>query len=308
MTQCVIGLEDMRDWYNALDHHSSEGEQRWMIPAVFAPIHPVLQKMTLRFDALEKLYFRSLQKNGGEVDIMVVFQSFAQHIGVSHGELADAVNDLDRFIAQSKRDLGTTAADEGLFLRLSTRSPKDTLLKVTHVPLCIQNGMDVILTLCGSGRVHADVRSSTPLPLIVLRPFVKHLLHWSELRVFVANSRITAASAYMPSDDARLAELLGIGKCETNYPISRCKPLQFVYQNLVPRLPPNFVADVAFVPSGEARQDGRWVLVEVNPFGRQTSGCLFSWVMDAGVLMEGPDEYSCELRLSPNERLRVHSS
>jgi hypothetical protein len=93
------------------------------------------------------------------------------------------------------------------------------------------------------------------------------------MRVFVSNGQVTAASrysqAFVESDLLRQREQA---------------ILQFM-REILKCLPENVTC---VVDIGLREGDEEWALIELNPFGRQTSGCLFSWTDDGDILKNGP--------------------
>jgi hypothetical protein len=238
-----------------------------------------------------------MRATDGCVDCEHLFSAHVAELCISSHDVAALVTEYDELLK--------SVLPAGSFCRLSTRSPKDALLKVTEKPLFVKSGRELLMTLCSSARVFADVTAGSS-PTVVLRPFLHELHHWSEMRVFVSQGRITAASAYTRVGDMidcflnlLHVELAVDGSLTAS--LSQVPPLRFLTEVVLPLVAGPFVADVAYVGSlsrESALDTGSWTLIELNPFSRATSACLFSWCDDAE-LLAGDSASFPELRLEP---------
>lgn len=247
---CIF--DDLRDWYPYISKSSK------CIPAALIPITQSTSNAILSaYSKCEKLYFQKMRECNGEINKDDIWQSILTLLSSSEK------TELENFQDSLEID-----PSEGSFIRLSTRSPKDCLLKPTSGNLRIFSSKEALQVLCSSERIKTDLPKH---PVCVIRPWVQ-LIDWSEVRVFIHNGVITAASQYSPGfvfpEELR--------KNEKNI---------FDFVEALMKLFPegsSCVADVGMTKSGN------WVLIEMNPFGRQTSACLFSWVIDDKVLHDGP--------------------
>lgn len=245
-------FDDMRDWYPFLSSFLN------CIPAKFISISKVASNAILSaYSKCEKIYYQKMRECEGEIKKDDIWELVLASLS------ADERTNLEDF--QKTLEINES---EGAFIRLSTRSPKDCLLKPSSGSLRVFSSKEALQILCSSERIKMDLPKC---PVCIIRPWVQ-LIDWSEVRVFISNGVITAASQYSPT----FVFPHELQKNEKNI-------LSFV-ESLIKLFPhgSSCVADVGMT------NDGNLVLIEMNPFGRQTSGCLFSWVVDEKLLHNGP--------------------
>ena len=292
MTSGIPVYHDMRDWWTAV--------QDFAIPAVFSPSLTRLEAAAIlaAFESVYRVYFRHLRRSQGDVEEESIWQEAISQLDNENR------SQLDELRSTLGALLGELRTGSGFFVRLSSRSPKDCLLKCRAAP-----GPDsdvaagythpemMLRALCSSQRIADDVRAQRP-PCIVVRPWVS-LLGWSEVRVFVYQGKITAVSEYNP----RTSEETKNGNDTADS--LRCLEkdiLDFVLRQIIPAManhaadgmetggtdaegdPTSFIADVGLVSPGTGPNDAQWKLIEINPWGKACGGCLFSWVVDADIL------------------------
>jgi hypothetical protein len=230
------------------------------IPAHIIPLPPeVAAAILAAYPILERIYFARLRETDGNVSNDDIWHRVIGSISSEHSSA------LDEFFTS------LPLLSEGCFVRLSTRSPKDCLLKLESESLKITTPQQALYTVCSSNRVASDL-SRTKEVAIVIRPWVS-LFDWSEMRVFVSNGKVTAASRYSQAfvESEKLRE--------------REKAMLEFVEKVLHCLPDDVTC---VVDLGLRKSDEQWVLIELNPFGRQTSGCLFSWTDDGEILRNGP--------------------
>jgi hypothetical protein len=245
---------DMCSWFPAVSKLPD------CIPATIIPLpSPVISSILTLSPILERVYFARLRETNGQISNEDIWNRALEIIAPNHSQT------LQEFTKSLVID------PVGSFIRLSTRSPKDCLLKSNTGDLKITTAKEALYLLCSSNRIASDLSHSQNIS-IVLRPWID-LIDWSEMRVFVSNGKVTAASRY--SQAFVESELLRQREASM---------LEFI-QEVLKCLPDNSncVIDV-----GLRKLNEKWVLIELNPFGRQTSGCLFSWVNDRNILYDGP--------------------
>lgn len=271
----AVLFDDMQLWWPLL-----ETAPQLAVPARVVALPPgALDTLPALCAAIDRRYFAALRRSQGNVDV---------------DELWAACNaDKDPAVAALHAALVPLVADapDGVFVRMSTRSAKDCLLKPTDGgSLRVTDAATATRMLCSSDRVASDVRrfaqsgGSLPQPAVVVRPFVR-LVSWSELRVFVSEGTVTAISQYATNVVAPqpLVEFEGA--------------VRALCGEVLERLPPaaSVVIDVGMVADhgGGGGDDGAttWRVIELNPFGRATGGCHFSWGIDGDVLRNGPFEF-----------------
>ena len=187
----------------------------------------------------------------------------------------------------------------GVFMRLSSRSPKDYH---PHLIVASRSGQDIVNRLVCSGRSRACLREylATPDPS---RPMNVVLLPWDhamacslEFRCFVHHKKLNCISQYDPYT-----------VCRQLQPAASSLLLRdrivFFHDQIKDRVPyPSYVMDVVFKPSSSSissssdeEQDPTDVstldchLIEFNPFYADVSSgaSLFDWERDYTLMYEG---------------------
>ena len=317
-------LDDMRSWWGPLSDsgtaHDADGPHFPLIPAVLVPFsNPIaaLGAVVATVPVVEAIYYRHLkraaEREGGDGRV--------SSDDVWSDAMTRLANDTRDAIVAVRADIGaalkthhhrhTAAASVGLrhaegdgfFVRLSTRSAKDCLLKPSSrqpasssdgsnpTLMCI-DAEDAVRALFSSSRIATDasialqrvgppgdrVSPHAPLPCMCLRPWV-NIPAWAEVRVFVQSSTVTAASQYATHCDDREGGAKLLAMREDIVALARrCATVLGEHGRIR-----DFVVDLAavFNPADESTS---LQIVEINPFGSCTSGCLFSWVVDRDVL------------------------
>ena len=151
---------------------------------------------------------------------------------------------------------------EKWFIRLSTRSIKDSFYMMTPIPLT--NHIEILERLMKSKRAYDDVKLSykydTPIYLFMIewdnQVNVRH-----EFRCFVKNGELIGVSQYDLYDDLDYME------CELKDISTRIKS----FVNEIYYDESNYVVDIYI----DSRRHCR--LIEINPYDKTTSGIHFSW-------------------------------
>jgi len=220
--------------------------------------------------------------------------------------------DVDLSVVDAKIDEGIRLIREKankeckVFVRLSSRSPKDAIYHLESFPSLIQeklsgfeNGREDLysklhafymasteIMAVSSGREATDlmrrsdriqgdmeeaIKNSEPMNLII-REFVNFPVK-NELRGFVHKGVFTALTqynnlAYFPEHIESKAEVE-----------EKVKSFVKVFIKAMESVLDSFVMDIVIDDAGKV-----WV-VEVNPFGEMAGSCLFEWSRDRAILM-----------------------
>ena len=192
-----------------------------------------------------------------------------------------------------------------VFVRLSSRSPKDAIYHLETFPdlireklsgfedqedlysklhafyiasteiMAVSSGREATDLMRRSNRIQGDMeealKNSEPMNLII-REFV-HFPVKNELRGFVHKGVFTALTqynnlAYFPEHKE--------GKAEVE---EKVKVFVKTFTKAMESVLDSFVMDIVIDDSGKV-----WV-VEVNPFGEMAGSCLFEWSRDRAILM-----------------------
>ncbi|KAH3767205.1 cell division cycle protein 123-like [Pelomyxa schiedti] len=210
------------------------------------------------------------------------------------------------------------------FVKLSTRSPKDAALQrpeykiilkhllskgdgsdnsdtiavvtATRLAMKITNAEQAMQLLVNSERVYGDLMRALDHPKlvsqfsIIVREWVPMMPH-QEFRAFISGSNVTAISQYCYyqywPDVAKNKAVIGRRICE------------FLQGTIIPAVKSltNFVVDLQVL-------NDRVRVIELNPFGPDTSGCLFNWSdrTDNSILHNGPFEIRVVDKILPDVR------
>lgn len=204
--------------------------------------------------------------------------------------------------------------EQGAFVRLSTRSPKDAIVssavfvqwmreKLSGIAAddfleaglafyeCVMdagrmtNGQAAVDLLCNSSRVFLDLKRAMDAKFAVncvIREY-RLLPPCSEFRVFVVQGKITAVSQYI---DCLFFPQLNVEQL-------RSVLLDFqeaVFKKHAAELPIAFVADMSV-------ENDRCTIIELNPFIHKTGAALFDWNADKEILLNG----DCVIRLTSEQ-------
>eukprot|EP01130_Rhizamoeba_saxonica_P009702 TRINITY_DN3957_c0_g1_i3.p1 TRINITY_DN3957_c0_g1~~TRINITY_DN3957_c0_g1_i3.p1 ORF type:complete len:286 (-),score=52.58 TRINITY_DN3957_c0_g1_i3:79-936(-) len=215
-------------------------------------------------------------------------------------ELAKSINGL---LAE------TNFPHERTFIKLSTRSPKDSAMgspfmrqllikQMEDLPTSIdqlnyennimqrfirciptsmtyENGHEALNIMCRSERVDTDLKRWIKYPdsfpmNIVLREFDNELTPEMEFRGFVHNNTLTAVSQYYTL--AYYPQLK-----ENQDELINC--ITSYYEEIVDKIPiDNYIIDFVVNPSGVK-------VIELNPWATTTGAALFEWSKDRSILI-----------------------
>jgi hypothetical protein len=165
---------------------------------------------------------------------------------------------------------------DGAFVRLGSRSAKDSG-RATWAGPRVASGADAVEMLAsGSARVTFDLRLSlrhAHVPHVVVRPW-RAFAPWAEFRCFMRGRRLAGVSQYDPAGVGGRSEVVG------NAERIRAAIAAFFphFRDASPLA--DVVADVVVEPCAGATEDpGAWrvSLLDVNPFAPVTDACLFTW-------------------------------
>jgi len=168
-----------------------------------------------------------------------------------------------------------TKFPDGCFVRLGSRSPKDSWL-AHKKGLRITTGEEAWKMLTDvSERVMEDLLlaiDNSYSPWIFLRQWL-HIPKWAEFRCFMQNRQLVGISQYHHLEDETFSDL-----------VARAGSFEWTIKQFFPAFSAachldSVVFDV-FVKGREMRKN-RWIwevkLLEINPFFEMTDPCLFDW-------------------------------
>jgi hypothetical protein len=217
--------------------------------------------------SIATVYFRL---SPDEVDAMLAASTVSLDCGSRPDEyqlgLLKALEDrIDSYIRQ---------LPAGAFIRLGSRSPKDSLLGHQEGFQC-KTGMKALQLLLDSERIYEDLnlaRHNHYQPAIVIREWI-HIEHWQELRCFYRQRELRGISQYFYQE--RLTRLI-------KYKDSIEFAIQQKSQAIKDLLPcDNIIIDyVCQVKERSNERVSSAILLELNPFGIWTDPCLFNWSRD----------------------------
>ena len=156
----------------------------------------------------------------------------------------------------------------GAFVRLGSRSPKDSWWGQDHGFKCHGGLTAMRLLLDSSERVHDDLSMALHYgynPWIWVREW-KDIPHWTEFRCFMRDRELVGMSQYFykepwsPDDELDTPARLWAHLKTTFWPCFR----EACHLD-------NVVFDVA------GKDGGTWLLIEINPLFDMTDPCLYSW-------------------------------
>jgi len=257
------------------------------------------------YDHIEEFTFKS-----------VIVPLTLEEIQAIHEAYLDAQVDLTSVEAKVEEGISTIKRKANkecqVFVRLSSRSPKDAIFHMEGFPelyqdqlakigdegnlfsklhafykastdaLRVTTAKQAVNLLRKSERIQGDLqtclRTSEPMSLVV-REFVSFPVK-NELRGFVYKGRLTALTQY--NNLAFFPEHLD-SKAEIE---AKVKSFAEGFIKAMESVLGSFIIDIVVDNNGKV-----WV-VEVNPFGELAGSCLFRWSQDKAVLMgEKPFEF-----------------
>jgi len=268
------------EWYAANIENWIGDVEDWTFPTRFVPVTPDLAEV-----------------------LMEMFEKGGESLDDNH-----KMNLLSTLIDQIDQKIQELDASDGLFVKLSCRSPKDVtvdsekmrqIYQETIGNIEIPSDNDVVIALysshikalkvnCGreaidmfvkSERIFSDLqlalqnRDSFSLNVIIRKWLPIELRH--EFRGFVFNKNLNALSQYFdfcffPQLVDEMEEIVANVTNTFNLLKDKIK-LE------------NYICDFGIV-------NGRVYIIELNPWLETTDSCLFSWFRDRNTLMNGPFE------------------
>lgn len=175
-----------------------------------------------------------------------------------------------------KIDNGITEFPNGVFVRLGSRSPKDSFDGHRN-GFRIHRGNKAIQLLSDSERVYEDLclaKQERYASSIVIRDFVT-ICPWSEFRCFVRNGKLKGISQYNYLQHEWFEEI-------DLYKGSILWIVEKKIDELIPFLPSNIIVDLYVNLRKPEENEYLWEvkLIEINPFRSWTDPCLFNWNRD----------------------------
>ena len=284
------------------------------------------------YDLIEQYTFKSVIINltPNEIKLLceenVSYLRNPEDISTKHfASLSSIEKKIEEGIKAIRQKIKNPSAN--CFLRLSTRSPKDANIHMKDFPtvyhskleevcelhqagevpsiyekmmafylastevLSIWNGAQGVRLLVMSKRIQSDlkmcVERSESLNLII-REFVKFPVEY-ELRGFVWKNRLTALSQY--NNLVFLPSLVQ----NTNEIEKKVKDFMDTFIDIMGVKLDSFVVDIVL-----DYENNVWV-VELNPFGEISDGCLFSWVSDRELLLNEKGLFEFRIQEHPPE-------
>jgi len=165
---------------------------------------------------------------------------------------------------------------KGAFIRLGSRSPKDSWLGYREGFRCA-SGVYALKLLCDSERIYEDLYlalGNSYTPHLVVREWVE-IKSWQEFRAFYKNRKLVGLSQYNYLKEEVFSEVAEMaGSIEW--------AIRLKSEMVAPLLPAdNVIVDYIY----RIRQHGNEnvnevVLLECNPFMVYTDPCLFNWSRD----------------------------
>eukprot|EP00026_Physarum_polycephalum_P007891 Phypoly_transcript_07962.p1 GENE.Phypoly_transcript_07962~~Phypoly_transcript_07962.p1 ORF type:complete len:326 (+),score=32.06 Phypoly_transcript_07962:279-1256(+) len=236
---------------------------------------------------------------------------------------------LDKRIEECGKQM---EAKERFFVRLSSRSPKDSgfgsqrmhelltkeldkynvrmILDPTEKQnmewkaffaaqinsLCVTTGSDAMQLLLDSERVYTDIKRAFDLYnmsgnwniCIAVRKWITHSIQ-GEFRGFVWKKKLTAISQYFD-----MVYFVDVKTKKEKY----LQLINTFFAKVVNQIPyKDFIIDFSVELNGEVQ------MIELNPFTKFTSACLFNWNRDIAVL-KGKKEFEFRILEAPLEAIR----
>jgi len=189
---------------------------------------------------------------------------------------------------EAKLDNAIQAFPHGCFIRLGSRSPKDSWLGIDKGFKCTTGHHALSLLLDSPDRIYDDVALAVAhdyQPQIYLRKWVD-IPEWSEFRCFMHKGKLVGISQYSYLNRERFPEV-----CDNSGSISWAIE-KFFEGYLRPILYPHFesvVFDVFVKVRGHGNaREWQVKLLEINPWFQGTDPCLFSW--------EHPEDFNGSFR------------
>lgn len=156
---------------------------------------------------------------------------------------------------------------EGCFIKLGSRSPKDSWL-INKNGMCCKDGKYAVALLFDSERIMDDLyiaEHNNYLPYIVLRKWI-NIDPWREFRCFVRDGELVGISQYFYQ--SYFPEII-----ENKEDIEKViKDKVKAIRNLLPT--DTVIVDFVY------NDDKTTTIIEFNPYDIDTDPCLFNWKQD----------------------------
>jgi hypothetical protein len=187
----------------------------------------------------------------------------------------------------------------GFFVRLGSRSPKDSWTGDREGFKCHDGAKALRLLLDSPERVYDDVALAVAhdyKPQIWLREWID-IPEWAEFRCFMKDRKLIGISKYDYLKEQRYDEIVEIVE---NADSIRWAIEKFFSDQFLPRIHLDSVVFDIWVKLRARGNEQQWEvrLLEINPFGVFTDPCLFSW-KDGGD-MDGSFKFITESAPKPN--------
>lgn len=188
-----------------------------------------------------------------------------------HSEIVFLSSDeIKRILSGKSVDFTSVVIPYPVFIRLTSRSPKDCNPDLYDFNCCAHSSSDVNEMIQKSNRCKEDLeeylRDSSPIG-VVFQPFIKKVKSSSEVRLFIYQENLVAVSAVDEPNNHLSDDQLRIIK---SY-ITSLKELNQSFNN--------YVADLCFLSNDEI------IFIEINPYDPEiTESFLFDWEDDANIL------------------------
>jgi len=255
------------------------------------------------YSLIEEFTFKSVILPLSLQDIQDITKAYAEFDaeGTDNYDLKSIENKVDEGIEKIREKTNTECQ---VFVRLSSRSPKDAIYHLEHFPklyqekllefkdqedvfsklhafyrastevLSVSTGKEATDLLRRSNRIQGDLEAcleNNETMQLIVREFVQFPVE-NELRGFIYNGVLTALTqynniAYFPQHKKDKEHVEQKVKIFTEKLIVAMKPSL-----------DSFVVDIVI------DVEGRVWAVEVNPFGELAGSCLFSWSKDRSIL------------------------
>lgn len=207
--------------------------------------------------------------SSAEVDALIAFNFMQIEDGkIPTEENIKKIKDIEKTIDEQLKEF-----PNGAFIRLGSRSPKDSYLAFKMKYQCT-SGKDGVKWLCDSERISDDLylaRSNNYTPYIILRPWIK-IKPWQEFRCFYKDRELVGISQY------NYLKGVTFDKIIKNTDIIEWS-LQIKSKEICNLLPSKDVVVDYIVKIKEYGQERTCevIMLEINPFMTLTDPCLFSW-------------------------------
>lgn len=161
-----------------------------------------------------------------------------------------------------------------------------TWLDSLYGSLSITTAKEALKKICASSRCYEELNDALIFPkqpelfrtCIVVRPWIS-IKPGFEFRVFVSDSKITAAGQYEPVYYPEVWKKREWLEKEIR---------SFVNTKVIPSIChrlPSVTVDIVMT------EDDKLYVCEINPFATSTSGCMFKWDTDRVTFMVGPETW-----------------